>query len=198
LVGQTNGALPGTRRNGGDDVFLVKYDLAGKLLWSRQIGTPYDDRGQSVTADARGVYLAGTTQGSFKNGGVGTKAFLMRLDGRGNRLWVQEFGVGVVEGENSITGSAYVALGKNGNIYLADSASGDLPGFLGAGGADTFILEYSPSGTLLSVLQSGTDADNLAYALATGPKGEVYVVGSTGSSAFLMKPKLPLPSYVGR
>jgi len=198
LAGQTDGTLPGASRKGGDDAFLVKFDLSGKLLWARQLGTPLDDRGQSVAATAQAVYLAGTTQGSFKGGGRGTKAFVIKLDPKGNQLWVQEFGVGVVEGEESISGSAYVAVGPSGNVYLADSATGNLPGFLGAGGADVFILEYSPTGTLLSVLQSGTDDDDLAYALALSPKGEIYVVGQTGSQAFLMKPKLPLPSYVDR
>ncbi|MEZ0322467.1 MAG: hypothetical protein ABWJ63_11200 [Thermus sp.] len=197
-VGTTDGILPGQKGHGGGDFFLVKWDTRGNQIFARQYGTERDDRGQSVAVDASGVYVGGTTKGSFRGGGLGTKAFLMKLDGRGSQLWVQEFGVGVVEGEGVITGSAYVVVAPGGNVYLADSASGDLPGFIGAGGADVFVLEYTPKGELKSVLQSGTDDDNLAYALAAGPKGEVYVVGVTGNLAFLMKAKTPLPAYVPR
>ena len=197
-VGTTDGTLPGQKAYGGEDFFLVKWDTRGNQVFARQYGTERDDRGQSVAADASGVYVGGTTKGSFQGGGLGTRAFLMKLDAKGNRLWVQEFGVGVVEGQNSISGSAYVAIGHGGNVYLADSATGDLPGFIGAGGADVFVLEYTPKGELKSVLQSGTDGDNLTYALAVGPKGEVYVAGTTGSAAFLMKAKTPLPAYVPR
>lgn len=198
LVGTTDSVFPGQRGYGGEDVFLVKFDLRGNRVWARQYGTERDDRGQSVAVDATGIYVGGTTKGSFLNKGLGTKAFLLKLDGRGERLWVQEFGVGVVEGEGVITGSAYVAVAPGGQVYLADSATGNLPGYIGAGGADVFVLEYSSKGELRSVLQSGTDDDNLTYALALGPKGEVYVVGSTGSEAFLMKAKNPLPPYVPR
>jgi len=198
LVGQTDGVLPGQKGQGGTDIFVVKYDPTGKLLWARQLGTPADDRGQSAAFGGGALYVAGTTGGSFTGSGLGTKAFLLRLSPQGNLVWAREFGVQVIEGQGVISGSAYVALGPNGRVYLADSAKGDLPGYLGAGGADVFVLEYDAQGNLLSVLQSGTEEDDLAYALGVGPKGEVYVAGSKGSEAFLMKPKTPLPRYVGR
>lgn len=198
LVGTTEGTLPGQGSQGGEDIFVVKYDPAGNRLWARQLGTPQNDRGQSVRADGSGVYVAGTTKGSFRGEGLGTRAFLLKLSPKGETLWAREFGVSVVEGEGVITGSAYVALGQGGSrVYLADSARGDLPGYLGAGGVDVFVLEYDAKGNLLGVLQSGTEADNLAYALAVGPKGEVYVVGTTGAEAFLAKVRTPLPAYVG-
>ncbi|MGQ9692869.1 MAG: SBBP repeat-containing protein [Thermaceae bacterium] len=192
VVGQTDGVLPGQKAYGGDDVFLLKYSPQGQLLWSRQMGTPADDRGQTVAADAQGVYVAGTTQGSFLGGAKGTKAFLIRLDKAGNRVWTREFGVSVVEGEEVITGSAYVGLGPGGRVYLSNSASGNLPGYLGAGREDVFVLEYDSKGNLKGILQTGTPKEDLAYAMAVGRDGKVYVVGSTGEEGFVLKAKTPI------
>lgn len=110
-VGITDGVLPGQKTYGGEDFFLVKWDTRGNQAFARQYGTERDDRGQSVAADTSGVYVGGTTEGSFRGGGRGTKAFLMKLDVRGSQLWVQEFGVGVVE---EIVSSAYVAVAPGG------------------------------------------------------------------------------------
>jgi DNA-binding beta-propeller fold protein YncE len=48
------------RRAGGEDIFVVKYDSNGKVLWARSAGGRNDDYGASIAVDANGnVYVTG-------------------------------------------------------------------------------------------------------------------------------------------
>src|SRR5262245_5844744 len=63
ISGYTYGDLGGP--NSGDyDAFLSKYDGAGSLLWSHQIGTANTDWSHGVAVDAAGnAYFSGHTSG---------------------------------------------------------------------------------------------------------------------------------------
>jgi len=55
-----------TTHNGNFDIFLVKYDKSGNLLWSTLIGGPNHDRAYAVEADPAGnVYVAGRAGRNF-------------------------------------------------------------------------------------------------------------------------------------
>jgi hypothetical protein len=63
------------------DAFLTKFDPSGKVLWSRQVGTPELDESRSVAVDAAGnVYISGDTDGSLggPNAG-GSDVFLIKF-----------------------------------------------------------------------------------------------------------------------
>lgn len=56
-VGSTTG-----KGNGKFDVYLVKFDSKGKIIWEKYIGTPADDYGNSVIETASGSFvIAGTS-----------------------------------------------------------------------------------------------------------------------------------------
>ena len=42
LTGYTQGSLSSTANNGGKDIFLIKYDKKGSLVWKNQIGCNWD------------------------------------------------------------------------------------------------------------------------------------------------------------
>ncbi len=55
--------------NGNADVFLAKYDNAGRPLWFRQAGGGGDDGGYAVAADVNGnCFITGRFDGSIKFG----------------------------------------------------------------------------------------------------------------------------------
>jgi hypothetical protein len=57
---------PGGPNSGYSDAFVAKYDPAGTLLWTRQLGTSYQDESRGVSADALGnVYISGWTDASL-------------------------------------------------------------------------------------------------------------------------------------
>ncbi|WP_437785195.1 outer membrane protein assembly factor BamB family protein [Sorangium sp. So ce1097] len=86
---------------GGRDIFLLKLDPAGALLWSKRFGVIFDEVGRAVAVDGSGnVLLAGT---HFTSEAVGTsfggceivthdhgeQVFVAKLDPEGNHIWSQ-------------------------------------------------------------------------------------------------------------
>ncbi|WP_437780842.1 hypothetical protein [Sorangium sp. So ce1097] len=87
---------------GGQDVFLLKLDPSGTLLWSKRFGTLHTEIGGAVTVDGNGdVLLAGR----YDDGGTGQPTgldfggcslpgplnsygmFVVKLDHDGNHIW---------------------------------------------------------------------------------------------------------------
>ena len=67
ITGYVNGSLDNNFYNGGDDLFLTKYDFTGEKLWTVQIGTPEDDYGNGLAVNPSGIYVTGFTKGDFKD-----------------------------------------------------------------------------------------------------------------------------------
>ena len=65
VVGNTAGAFPGQVNRGSVDVFVRKFDLSGKEVWTQQLGTAGDDNVTAAAADATGLYITGHTTGAF-------------------------------------------------------------------------------------------------------------------------------------
>jgi hypothetical protein len=126
VTGSTQGGLTGSTV-ASYDAFVLKYDAAGNLLWSRQPGTAGYDESHAVAADRSGnVYLAGATTGSFQGLNAGSDdVFMMRIDLSGNLVWSHQFGgtgddIGFDLSKDSL-GNVFVAgllngLGRNNNF----------------------------------------------------------------------------------
>ena len=92
VTGYTYGALDGTNQ-GGSDAFMSKFSSSGSALWTKQIGSKGDDRGNAVVAySSSELYLAGGAGGALKGGTYrgGQDGFLRRTDGNGNRVWTDQ------------------------------------------------------------------------------------------------------------
>lgn len=76
--------------NGDEDIYIVKTDSNGSLIWAKNFGDTGGERGISIeqTADD-GFVIAGTTN-SF--GASNGDAFLLKLDPGGNVLWSKMYG----------------------------------------------------------------------------------------------------------
>lgn len=93
ISGRTFGSLSGPNA-GSMDAFVSKFDPQGKLLWTRQFGTPGSDASLDISADGPGnVYISGRTKGSLggPNGGD-WDAFVSKFDPQGNLLWTRQLG----------------------------------------------------------------------------------------------------------
>lgn len=80
LSGRTRGSLGGTNA-GLADAFISKFNAAGTLLWTQQLGTSGWDGSLAVSADGMGnVYFSGGTEGSMGtvNAGFGD-AFVAKI-----------------------------------------------------------------------------------------------------------------------
>jgi hypothetical protein len=137
--GSTYSGLDGNTNAGYDDIFLTKYDTNGNKLWTRQLGTVYDDVGYGVVTDGSGnIYITGCTYSGLDgntNAGDGD-IFLTKYDTNGNKIWTRQLGTADYDG-----GYGVVTDGS-GNIYVTGITYGGLDGNTNAGGGDIFLIKY--------------------------------------------------------
>ena len=159
--------------------------------------------------DGKGqVYMAGTTpsldvipSASVENPKAGsTDVFIARMDAGLNGLNALTF-VGGSQSEDAFA----LAADNNGNVYLTGSTeSADFPTTPGVfatsnrGSRDVFIAKFGDglNNLLASTLLGGSGSD-VAYAIAVGINGDVYVGGGTASSDFPTTPDVVGAIYNG-
>lgn len=176
VVGNTAGTLPGQFSAGLADVFVVKFDGQGNLLWARQFGSGNGDFANDVAVDADGnAFLAGATYAALPGqvSAGGADAFAAKVDAQGNVVWIRQFG-----SSDGDTGEG-VAVGASGGVVIAGSTSGALPGQASAGGFDAFVAVYSAAGDALWRHQFGTASSDYGRTVALDAMGQVVVAGET-------------------
>ncbi len=167
------------------DAFLRKYDSAGSVVWSRQIGgSPWTaswsiERAYSVVVDNAGnVYVAGEINGGVlpgqTNSGGWLDAFLRKYDPTGNELWTRQFGTARDDTAYSVT------IDSADHVYVAGESTGLFPD--SAPSCCAFLRKYDASGNDLWTRQFGTWNYEAAYSVVTGNSDSVYVVGATPGS----------------
>ncbi|AUX40520.1 hypothetical protein SOCE26_019210 [Sorangium cellulosum] len=111
---------------GGEDIFVAKISPDGELLWKRAFGDQSLQRARDVAATPDGgAVVVGHFTGSvdFGNGerrASSQDAFMVKFDAEGNTSWDRVYGDTL---DQDLTA---VAVGGNGNIYVAGSASGTI------------------------------------------------------------------------
>lgn len=70
---------------GSEDIFLLKTDSAGNILWSKAYGGPDNDMGVSVQLTSDGGYMIAGTTDNF--GGVPFKTILIKTNSSGSVQW---------------------------------------------------------------------------------------------------------------
>jgi hypothetical protein len=85
---------------GNKDVYALKIDALGNIVWAQTYGGAADDIGNSVISTTGGDYLiAGYTRSS----GAGNKdAYLVKIDALGNVIWTKTYGGSNEDGANSV------------------------------------------------------------------------------------------------
>ena len=86
--------------SGGGDVFVVKQNVAGNIMWAVKAGGSSSDRGTSIATDAAGnIYVCGYFSGTAMFGSTQLVSvnntediFVAKLDPAGNFLWAERFG----------------------------------------------------------------------------------------------------------
>ena len=147
VSGWTSGGLNGNTQTGLQDFFLIKYDVNGYMIKTKQMGVAgYSTVAFSVATDANNnVYVSGYTDGGLDgNTLTGLQDFfLTKYDANGNKLYTRQMGV---TGYNTNVGG--VATDKGSNVYVAGTVDGGLGGNTLTGLSDFFLAKYNSFGVL--------------------------------------------------
>jgi hypothetical protein len=182
----TFGTITLTNASNGifSDIFIVKYDALGNVLWANSAGSSADERGISLSADANGnVYLTGyfysdtITFGTTTLTNVGGgDIFIAKYDAAGNELWAKALG-----GVNDDVGNC-VSTDTSGNVYLTGYFKSATITFgattlTNAGYMNIFLAKYDATGTVLWATSAGGTAYADGHSISTDASGNVYVTG---------------------
>ncbi|NIM16164.1 MAG: hypothetical protein GTO45_29520 [Candidatus Aminicenantes bacterium] len=165
--------IAGKTRNWGsyihDKVLVMKFDKAGRKLWSRTWGSGKKNKydwANAVAVDGNDyIYVAGVTQS-----GVGSEdALLLKYDSGGKLLWAKAWGGKGLERARG------VGVDPLGFIYVTSSAY--------SFGRKAALLKFDPEGNLLWARCWGGKAPEHPGALVIDTMGNIYVGGETQSYA---------------
>ena len=195
ITGHTYGGLDSNNNLGSADVFLVKYDSNNKKIWTKQIGTPKEEKANGITIDSsNNIYISGYTKGKFDNDTYSSRPdiFLSKFNSSGTNQWIKSFGTPFDDYSNGI------AVDSSGNIYISGYTKGDFDNDSITANPDIILLKYNSSGTKLWHKQIGTSSDDRGNGIAIDSSNNIYITGyskgdldnntnSGRSDAFLMK-----------
>lgn len=166
-----------------------------------------EDLGNSVAADATGVYLAGTESvprnSSRSSSTDDTDAFVVKYNSTGGLLWKTSWGTSQPDLGNGVavdggSGLVYVVGTTRGSMSSGDVADGNEYGTGGlngegsaageahtagvnAGMSDVFLTCLSAAnGEVQWTRQFGSSAMDVGNRVAVGPRGGVFAVGQLG------------------
>jgi hypothetical protein len=178
-----------TNLNNGFEIFLVKYNSDGDIIWAKNsIGTDHYVNG--ITIDShRNVYIAGgywsgnITFGNFILAGNthgGVNSFIAKYDSSGNVIWAKKV-------DNSYCWS--ITADNTTNIFI----TGHFGGWRGTPsvfdniiltsrdttGGNIFIAKYDSSGNVIWAIEAGANhsSEKGVNSITLDSLGNVYIVG---------------------
>ena len=181
---------------GYSDVFIVKLDADGNLVWANRIGSSgvvYNETVRSLAIDQFGnVLIAGHFYGTidFDPGtGVenltsvgGPNAYILKLDSDGNYVWGK-----VIEATNYSTPNS-ITIDNSNNVYATGSFTGEVDfdpsagtfNVTAAGNNDTFVLKLDADGNFVWAKTMGGLGYEAGHDIAVDIWDNVYTIGVFG------------------
>lgn len=170
------------------DVFTVKYDPMGNVLWAASAGSADTDVGQDIAADNSGnCYVTGQYKGtSITFGGTtlinpspaSDAIFIVKYDATGNVVWAKSGGSGYGTGVGvDINDNLYTT-----GIYFGASISFDTVTASGGGGGDMYVVKHNTNGNALWVRSTNGSAFEGGFSLTADEDGNSYIAGAFGST----------------
>ena len=125
------------------DVRVLKFGLAGELLWDRRFGRVSDDIAIAAATGGGELYFSGTTATAFAGTNRGQfDGYVVKLAVDGRFVWGKRQGTAELDESDGVTFAA-------GSVYAGGGTAGSLGG-PNRGGRDGFVrrLEAARGGTL--------------------------------------------------
>lgn len=176
ITGTTTGDL-GMKNAGFNDIFIVKYNPAGQLEWSKQYGTDSTDIAKCIYVDTKGfIYVTGATNGILGKASQGKMdCYILKLDTNGDKQYAYQFGTPQNDFCYSITGDA------NSHIFVCGTTWGNIA-TVNKGFIDAFVGEYTDEGTQVKLMQFGSEGFDIAMSIEVDKNKNIYVGGTTSGN----------------
>src|SRR5581483_4553530 len=170
---------------GGADVFLVKYDFSGNVVWARKAGGSTNDFGTALAANAAGnTYLAGyflsgtaNFSGTILTNNGSADAFAAKYNPAGTLVWAKALGGAAYDAATGIAvdpaGNSYVT----GFFYSTNATFGGVT-ITNAGQSGIFVAKLDSAGNVLWATQAGGLSFDSGLAIAVDASGGSYVAGN--------------------
>jgi hypothetical protein len=174
-----------TLKNAGNvgDIFIVKFDGLGNILWAKREGGVGLEIPHSIHIDGNNnIVVAGRFSSNSITFGTTTllqagsmDVFIVKYNPVGDILWAKGAGGGSNDEGYSLSSD------PSGNIYLAgyftQPANFGTIKLTSAGQADMFLAKYDPSGNVLWAKGAGGKGDDRSTGLQTDASGISYITG---------------------
>ena len=160
------------------DVYLVRTDAGGEVLWEQTYGGGGYEWGQTVSQADDGELLVSAVTASF--GAGGTDAYLIRADREGNELWTLTFGGPLDEMVSAwpTPDGGYLVAGNlvdPGDI-VADPGAAGYGGF--AGRSSIYIAKIDSEGNELWSRTYGDERNVMATSGVQTPDGGFLILAT--------------------
>jgi hypothetical protein len=185
VFGDTTLSLSNTSNFGGE-VFLVKLNPDGTLLWANQYGQgsgnniPY---GGLAFDEEDNIYFGGFTNGTVTFGDttltstMSSNIYVVKTDGEGTVLWATKFGESYEYNRvNTIRRDAVGAIYLIG--YFSQTANFGSTVLSTVGGNDVFVAKMNNSGVLEWATGFGSTENDSGNSIAVDTQGDAYIAGS--------------------
>lgn len=174
---------------GYNDIYIVKYDVTGNVIWAKAIGSTASEYGMKVNVDNNdNVYISGEFYGSSLMFGStilpysgGSDVFTAKYDNLGNFIWAKSFGSNANEAFYNST------IDNNGNLYLVGDFYGNILNvgsitLTSAGQNDVFLIKYDSLGNVIWAKSGGGSHYDYVRGITTDANNNVYIAGYFGST----------------
>jgi hypothetical protein len=150
------------------DIFLIKTDANGDVIWAKTYGGTNDEKAYSIQQTSDGGYIVAGYTYSF--GAGGRDIFLIKTDASGNLQWAKTFGGAGWDEARSVrqtSDGGYIVAG------LTDS--------FGVGSWDIFLIKTDANGNVQWAKTYGGTSWDWAYSVQQTSDGGYIVAGGTSS-----------------
>ena len=155
---------------GNDDIYVVKTDLNGEVLWTKTYGGADTDLSLSIEEVSAGGYIISGQTESFGNGN--DDVYLIRTDGEGDLLWEKTYGHIQADGGSSVQET------PDGGFVIAGVLTTD------DGGFDACVIKTDADGdsvwTKLYYSAEGWDNWDIAFSIQVTSDNGYVATGLTG------------------
>ncbi len=171
---------------GGRDLWLVRTDSTGSVLWDKTFGGTGDEKGWSLVRTADGGFLMAGSTVPLGGDAESTETYLVKVDASGEEIWTQTYNfpmedrarcaIQTTDGGFAITGWIYVSDIQHSDAYVIKTdAAGDVTWSRTYGGSyedlGNSIRQIPGGGFVVAGLSQAAPTDENAWLLKLSSDG---------------------------